>query len=51
MFAVNNATQIIPSNANDVETTLPRTVEGVTSPYPTVVILTTENHNDLIIEP
>ena len=43
--------QIIPKKTNTVETTLPSTVEGVISPYPTVVMLTTENHKDLIIDP
>ena len=51
MLAVNNATQIIPKKANIVDTTFPRTLIGVTSPYPTVVMLTTENHKDLTIDP
>ena len=51
IFAVNNAIQIIPNKAKNVVTILPIIVEGVTSPYPTVVILTTENHKALKIDP
>ena len=51
MLAVKSATQIIPNKAKNVVTIFPIIDEGVTSPYPTVVILTTENHNALKIDP